>query len=480
MRGCGASPRATASCSRACRSASRAPPAPRSPRSSPDTSASIPYTTAVSDVYQDLFHEGSFVGKGIYDVDAFEAALARPRAGEHAAQPRSVRGLLRARRPVHRHRAGRRLPVELPRVRGAAAPLGARRLADCRAGCGARCRTRERPPSCRNTLPVIARWKILDNLRRSLLAAGAGRAVRRRLDGAAGIGAALDGAGACWCSRFPPTCRSGGRSAAGSAACRCASTSWPSATTSPTSARQAFLSTVFLLHQSGVMLDAIGRTLLRLLVTRRRLLEWVTADRSAHVEASAGDVSARRCAGTPMTPALIAHRCVALIAPARLPLAAADSRAVVPLAGDRLRDRPAAASATWPRCRAPSARRSAASARKTWRFFEEFVGPGDHWLIPDNIQENRRDLVAHRTSPTNIGLQLLSTLAAYDFGYVTLRRPARPARADVRHAAAHAALSRPFLQLVRHAHARAAARRPTSRPSTAATSPAISSRCAPA
>ena len=45
--------------------------------------------------------------------------------------------------------------------------------------------------------------------------------------------------------------------------------------------------------------------------------------------------------------------------------------------------------------------------------------PTDHWLIPDNLQENRRELVAHRTSPTNIGLQLLSTLAAYDFGYLT-------------------------------------------------------------
>ena len=46
--------------------------------------------------------------------------------------------------------------------------------------------------------------------------------------------------------------------------------------------------------------------------------------------------------------------------------------------------------------------------------------PTDHWLIPDNIQENRRELVAHRTSPTNIGLQLLSTLAAYDFGYISV------------------------------------------------------------
>src|SRR5205085_2232736 len=58
-------------------------------------------------------------------------------------------------------------------------------------------------------------------------------------------------------------------------------------------------------------------------------------------------------------------------------------------------------------------------ARRTWRFFETFVGDEDHWLPPDNFQEDPL-VVAHRTSPTNIGLLLLSTLAAYDFGYVGL------------------------------------------------------------
>ena len=59
-------------------------------------------------------------------------------------------------------------------------------------------------------------------------------------------------------------------------------------------------------------------------------------------------------------------------------------------------------------------------ARRTWRFFGTFVGDEDHWLPPDNFQEDPRPAVAHRTSPTNIGLLLLSTLAAYDFGYVGL------------------------------------------------------------
>src|SRR6185436_19704488 len=60
------------------------------------------------------------------------------------------------------------------------------------------------------------------------------------------------------------------------------------------------------------------------------------------------------------------------------------------------------------------------TARKTWAFFETFVGPEDHWLPPDNYQEHPVAVVAHRTSPTNMGLALLANLAAYDFGFLTV------------------------------------------------------------
>src|SRR6185503_724540 len=59
------------------------------------------------------------------------------------------------------------------------------------------------------------------------------------------------------------------------------------------------------------------------------------------------------------------------------------------------------------------------ASRKTWAFFETFVGPEDHWLPPDNYQEHPVAVVAHRTSPTNMGLALLANLSAYDFGYLT-------------------------------------------------------------
>src|SRR5690606_10039937 len=61
-------------------------------------------------------------------------------------------------------------------------------------------------------------------------------------------------------------------------------------------------------------------------------------------------------------------------------------------------------------------------SRRTWAFFDQFVGPDDHWLPPDNYQEYRVAAIAHRTSPTNMGLALLANLAAYDFGYVAAGR----------------------------------------------------------
>ena len=61
-------------------------------------------------------------------------------------------------------------------------------------------------------------------------------------------------------------------------------------------------------------------------------------------------------------------------------------------------------------------------ARKTWDFFETFVGSEDNGLPPDNFQESPKGVVAHRTSPTNIGLSLAANLAGHDFGFITLRR----------------------------------------------------------
>ena len=61
-------------------------------------------------------------------------------------------------------------------------------------------------------------------------------------------------------------------------------------------------------------------------------------------------------------------------------------------------------------------------ARRTWSYFETFVGPDDHWLPPDNFQEHPAAVIAHRTSPTNMGLALLANLTAHDFGIISTGR----------------------------------------------------------
>ena len=118
-----------------------------------------PYASAVSDVYQDLFGEGSFTGKGIYDVDAFERGARRSRPGERAAEPRPLRGHVRARRARDRHRALRRVPLELPGRGRPPASLGARRLAAPAVDPRPRAR-RVRPPRPQRRCPasLAGRW----------------------------------------------------------------------------------------------------------------------------------------------------------------------------------------------------------------------------------------------------------------------------------------------------------------------------------
>ena len=62
------------------------------------------------------------------------------------------------------------------------------------------------------------------------------------------------------------------------------------------------------------------------------------------------------------------------------------------------------------------------SARRTWRYFDQFVNAEDNWLAPDNVQQYPTSMIASRTSPTNMGMGLLANLAAYDFGYITAGR----------------------------------------------------------
>ena len=372
-----------------------------------------PYTTAVSDVYQDLFHEGSFVGKGIYHVDAFRAALAG-RVPENALLSHDLFEGSYARAalctdiqlvddyPSHylafaaRQHRWARGDWQIARWIWRTVPNASRR-------------------PVRNTLSVIARWKILDNLRRSLLSPAllvlfvAGWTI---LPGDPGLWTSLG----LLVLAFPALSQAGRSFFTRLRGVPLRMHLAAEREGLVSSVNQSLLWAALLAHQSWIMVDAIVRTLWRLLITRKHLLEWVSADRLAGVKRTAAVVMRSMWAAPVL--ALVAFALVALVAPWRVLLALPFVALwfVSPLLAYTT-GRPA------PDGRQPiddNIRMTLRMvARRTWLFFEELLTPADHWLIPDNYQEDRDDLIAHRTSPTNIGLQLLSTFAAYDFGYIS-------------------------------------------------------------
>jgi cyclic beta-1,2-glucan synthetase len=364
-----------------------------------------PYAAAVSDVYQDLWGEGSYTGKGIYDLDAFEAALAG-RVPENSLLSHDLFEGVFA-------RAGLVTDVEL--FESAPAHYG---VAVARQHRWARGDWQLLPWILGSRIPVIGRWKMLDNLRRTVSAPAAflTLVVAWMTPGTSpSMWSAFILATIALPSLLPALdgFRPHGRGISKRSHIRAVGRDLVLA------ASQIGLKITMLTHQAWLMTDAIVRTLVRVYLTHRRLLEWVTA-----AQAKAGlrlDLRGfcRRMGGGVV-------------------LAAA---AAIAIAWGRPESWPAAlpflllwtmspALARWismPR-RTPTQPLSAADARalrliarRTWRFFETFVGTEDHALPPDNFQETPSPVVAHRTSPTNIGLYLLSTVAARDFGWLGTR-----------------------------------------------------------
>ena len=376
-----------------------------------------PYTRAVSDVYQDLFHEGSFIGKGIYEVDAFE----RAQVGRFPENTILSHDLLEA---VHARCAlvsdvklfeeypsrydvdvGRRyrwirgdwqiMPWLLPWVPGE----DGRRLT--------------------NPLSALSWWKIFDNLRRSLVPVAllffllaiwllvpalglVGTALVVAIVALPGLFSGLvelvrKPEQLPWLMHLRGVAASSGRALG-----------------------HISLTLVFLPYDAFISVDAIGRTLFRMLITRKRLLEWQTSS----------DAARRRRADLPgfyarmwiaplvgLAGGIFLHVLQPTHEPWALPflglwltapwIAWWISQPIVPLAPDL-----SAEQLTFLR----------RTARKTWHFFDTFVTAQENWLPPDNFQEEPFTGVAARTSPTNIGLALLANLAARDFGYLSLGR----------------------------------------------------------
>ena len=184
---------------------------------------------------------------------------------------------------------------------------------------------------------------------------------------------------------------------------------------------QALLTLAFLPYETYYSIDAIIRTVGRMLFTHRRLLEWnPSSDANQELELSGRTSLLASYRSMVVAPAIaaVAGIGLAITHPLALPVALP----ILLLWGG------APAIAWW--VSRPLARRSTRLAldqlrflrklaRQTWAYFETHVGPDDHWLPPDNVQESPAVGVAHRTSPTNIGLSLLANLAAHDFGYVS-------------------------------------------------------------
>ena len=393
-----------------------------------------PYGAAVSDVYQDLFGEGSYAGKGIYDIDAFEAALADrvpegsllshdlfegtfARAG--LASDIEVVEEFPARYDVaaaRNHRWARGDWQLLPWILG-------RRDAASRNG---------RRQSGRGRLPLIGLWKMLDNLRRSLVRAD----LRSCAASPAGCCRSMPhccGRRSCWRPLHCRHCfRCSLRSCRDDAGLSRAATCARSRPTCGWQSLQTALLITFLAHQAWLMMDAIGRTLFRLLVSRRNLLEWVTAAQ-AQLSSRLGLLGVYRRMSASVVIAALAILAVAVAGHGAWWIVAAVRCSVDCGAGDRAQ---ASAFRLWSpdACRCPPTELQYLRlvARRTWRFFETFVTADDHMLPPDNFQEDPQPVVAHRTSPTNLGLYLLCAVSARDFGWAGTAGNRRAAGSDAR------------------------------------------------
>ncbi|UCC83715.1 MAG: hypothetical protein JSW46_01930, partial [Gemmatimonadota bacterium] len=373
-----------------------------------------PYAAAVSDVYQDLFAEGSFTGKGIYDIDAFEAALEGKVPENTLLSHDLFEGTFA--------RAGLVTDVDLFEEFPANYEVAARRnhrwvrgdwqllpwiLGHARDAAGRRQRAR---------IPAQGRWKMVDNLRRSLAAPSL-----------------FSMAVAAWVLPAVPSLLWTGLFL-GSVAVPAfipvldglVPTRWGISKRNHFRAvshdiyvalTQTLLTITVLTHQAWLMVDAVVRSLWRLYVSKRDLLEWVAAAQAGY----GIDLRLRsfyRHLRWGVVLAVAAGALFVLLKPGAWPVAAplvllwALSPVLAWWMSLPLKD-------PQEQILLPDETRALRLvARRTWRFFETFVDDEGNALPPDNFQEDPEPAVAHRTSPTNLGLYLLSITVAHDFGWI--------------------------------------------------------------
>jgi cyclic beta-1,2-glucan synthetase len=372
------------------------------------------YTRAVSDVYQDLFGEGIFTGKGIYEVETFQKVL--------------------------EHRLPRNLVLSHDLIEGCYARTGLASdiavIDDYPSHFSAFSQRKHRwvrgdwqiifgllpwmpndsGQMVRNPLSQISRWKILDNLRRSLMDVATllmflcgwvllpHQAVAWTLAALAlmlfptyfdFIFSVLTAGKAffrpdfwrSWCSDFA------------------------------TANARIFVRLAFLLQQSLINVDAVVRTIVRLKFTHKRLLEWETAAdaESASKGTNLADfyLKASLLISSAISSALFLLHVPSLAI--ATPILQIWGLSILICKWLNRPQRPLASQI---------GSKDRASIRhmslRTWRFFRQFSNQEENWLVPDIVQETP-PLVAHRISPTNLGLLLNARQAAHDLGYMTVQ-----------------------------------------------------------
>ncbi|KKN48668.1 hypothetical protein LCGC14_0650660 [marine sediment metagenome] len=372
-----------------------------------------PYTREISDIYQDIFAEGSFVGKGIYDVDAFRQAV----------DGRFPDNLILSHDLLEGGYARSALVTDVDLIEEHPATYAqetSRRHRWMRGdwqlagwlwpwvpGPGIK-----RQP---NPLSALSRWKIVDNLRRSLVSPALLVLI---------AGGWLLGPGPAWfwlsfgagivfaptlfgilieCIRKPEE------------------RSWRqhlilTAQSAPRPLIVTLLAWIMLPYEALICLDAILRSGIRMLFTRRGLLIWQLR--------SYGVRNARETLSGFLREMWVGPTLSVLLAFALWQTRSAEwvvwaptllLWSLSPIVGWWI-SKPLLTPE--PKLTLEQRAFLRTSARRTWRFFADFVSPLDNWLPPDNFQEYPEAAIASRTSPTNMGMALLADLAAYDFGYI--------------------------------------------------------------
>ncbi len=374
-----------------------------------------PYTHMVSDVYQDIFHEGSFIGKGILDVEAFDRVFHERFPDNHILSHDLLEGC--------HTRSGLISDVQLfedhPWHFGVESMRRHRWIrGDWQILFWLFPWVKDRQLHWRrNRLSPLSRWKILDNLRRSLVSpallaivplAAAGLLPHALLWLAAVLGVLLIPA------ILPDAIGLLRKRADDSMSLHVRS----HLRELLRHIIQSLAAVVFLPHEALQNVDAIVRSMIRMCVTRRKLLEWKTSSEAQGAALQSPGSFIRSLRVSQVTGLLMAYLAVDRghgIAMLVISLLLSIAWLLAPLLAWLL-SRPIPDTSL----ELPAGERDFIRmvARRTWLYFETFVTPEDHFLPPDNFQEYPRVATAHRTSPTNIGLALLANVAAHDFGWI--------------------------------------------------------------